>query len=94
MVVGVITNNSVEATVRMAGNLGFAVYLVAYGCFIFGRTDWNGTSRNAEDVRPLSFTRPPSENFDRFIVLPRPTILAASRGSQAEAAGRMFSAML
>jgi hypothetical protein len=66
---------------------------VAYGRFTFGRTDWNGTSRNAEDVRPLSFTRPPSENFDRFMVLPRPTILAASRGSQAEAAGRMFSAM-
>lgn len=26
VVVGVITNNSVEATVRMAGNLGFATY--------------------------------------------------------------------
>src|ERR1039457_5910429 len=27
-VTGVITNNSVEATVRMAGNLGFDTYLV------------------------------------------------------------------
>jgi len=54
VVVGVITNNSVEATVRMAGNLGFATYLVADGCFTFGRTDWNGTHRRAEDVHAMS----------------------------------------
>ena len=54
VVVGVITNNSVEATVRMAGNLGFSAYLVADGCFTFDRTDWNGTLRSAEDVHALS----------------------------------------
>lgn len=54
VVVGVITNNSVEATVRMAGNLGFAAYLVADGCFTFGRTDWNGTPRSAEEVHAMS----------------------------------------
>ena len=54
VVVGVITNNSVEATVRMAGNLGFATYLVADGCFTFGRTDWDGTPRTAEEVRAMS----------------------------------------
>jgi nicotinamidase-related amidase len=54
VVVGVITNNSVEATVRMAGNLGFATYLVADGCFTFGRTDWNGTHRSAEEVHAMS----------------------------------------
>jgi len=54
VVVGVITNNSVEATVRMAGNLGFSVYLVADGCFTFGRTDWNGTFRTAEEVHAMS----------------------------------------
>ncbi|MGH6661782.1 MAG: cysteine hydrolase family protein [Rhodospirillales bacterium] len=54
VVVGVITNNSVEATVRMAGNLGFSTYLVADGCFTFGRTDWNGTPRNAEEVHAMS----------------------------------------
>ncbi|MDR3514169.1 MAG: cysteine hydrolase family protein [Azospirillaceae bacterium] len=31
VVVGVITNNSVEATVRMAGNLGYETYLVSDG---------------------------------------------------------------
>jgi nicotinamidase-related amidase len=54
VVVGVITNNSVEATVRMAGNLGFTPYLVADGCFTFGRTDWNGTLRSAEEVHAMS----------------------------------------
>jgi nicotinamidase-related amidase len=54
VVAGVITNNSVEATVRMAGNLGFDTYLVADGCFTFARTDWNGTHRSAEDVHAMS----------------------------------------
>lgn len=54
VVVGVITNNSVEATVRMAGNLGFAAYLVADGCFTFGRKDWNGNPRSADDVHAMS----------------------------------------
>jgi nicotinamidase-related amidase len=54
VVAGVITNNSVEATVRMAGNLGFVVYLVADGCFTFARRDWNGTFRSAEEVHAMS----------------------------------------
>lgn len=54
VVAGVITNNSVEATVRMAGNLGFDVYLVADGCFTFARTDWYGTPRSADDVHAMS----------------------------------------
>ncbi len=54
VVVGVITNNSVEATVRMAGNLGIETYLVEDGCFTFGRNDWNGREVSAEDVHALS----------------------------------------
>src|SRR5689334_19628530 len=54
VVVGVITNNSVEATVRMAGNLGFSTYLVADGCFTFGRSDWNGVARSADEVHAMS----------------------------------------
>jgi len=61
VVVGVITNNSVEATVRMAGNLGFATYLVADGCFTFGRTDWNGVYRSAEDVHAMSLANMDAE---------------------------------
>ena len=54
VVAGVITNNSVEATVRMAGNLGISTWLAADGCFTFGRTDWNGVFRNADEVHALS----------------------------------------
>jgi nicotinamidase-related amidase len=54
VVAGVITNNSVEATVRMAGNLGFRVWLIADGCFTFARRDWNGTLRSAEEVHTMS----------------------------------------
>jgi len=61
VVAGVITNNSVEATVRMAGNLGFQAWLVADGCFTFARTDWNGSPRSAEDVHAMSLANLDSE---------------------------------
>ena len=54
VVTGVITNNSVEATVRMAGNLGFETYLVEDACFTFGRRDWKGRWRTAEAVHSMS----------------------------------------
>lgn len=54
VIAGVITNNSVEATVRMAGNLGFNTFLVEDACFTFGRNDWNGTFRTAGDVHAMS----------------------------------------
>lgn len=54
VVTGVITNNSVETTVRMAGNLGFNTWLVADGCFTFARNDWNGTPRSADDIHAMS----------------------------------------
>jgi nicotinamidase-related amidase len=54
VVCGVITNNSVEATVRMAGNLGFRTYLVADGCYTFARLDWDGRLRTAEEVHTMS----------------------------------------
>ena len=54
VVAGVITNNSVEATVRMAGNLGFETLLVEDAAFTFGRTDWAGVFRSAEEVHAMS----------------------------------------
>jgi nicotinamidase-related amidase len=53
-VAGVITNNSVEATVRMAGNLGFDVLLAEDACFTVGRRDWHGRWRTADEVHSLS----------------------------------------
>ena len=54
VVCGVITNNSVEATVRMAGNLGFETYLAEDACFTFARLDFSGRLRSAEEVHAMS----------------------------------------
>jgi len=54
VVAGVSTSNSVEATVRMGGNLGFDVYLVADGTFTFAKQDWGGRQRSAQEVHDMS----------------------------------------
>ncbi len=54
VVAGVSTNNSVEATVRMAGNLGFETYLVADACFTFAKPDYDGRLRSADEVHAMS----------------------------------------
>ncbi|WP_419903373.1 cysteine hydrolase family protein [Kiloniella sp.] len=54
VVMGVITNNSVEATVRNAGNLGFDTYLVEDACFTFAFPDYAGTLRSAQVVHDMS----------------------------------------
>lgn len=52
--VGVATNNSVETTVRMAGNLGFETWLVADACFAFDKVLLDGRVVPAADVHALS----------------------------------------
>jgi nicotinamidase-related amidase len=54
VVTGVSTNNSVEATVRMAGNLGFETYVVADACFTFAKLDYKGRLRSADEVHAMS----------------------------------------
>ncbi len=54
VVTGVSTNNSVESTVRMAGNLGFETWLVEDACFTFARHDFQGRLRSAEEVHAMS----------------------------------------
>jgi nicotinamidase-related amidase len=54
VVAGVITNNSVEATVRMAGNLGFTTTLIEDACFTFARRDFRGRLRSADEVHAMS----------------------------------------
>jgi nicotinamidase-related amidase len=54
VVVGVSTNNSVEATARSAGNLGFKTYVVADATFTFAKVDYSGVLRSAEDVHAMS----------------------------------------
>ena len=54
VVCGVITNNSVETTVRHAANLGYAITLVEDACFTYPKRDWRGVLRSAEDVHAMS----------------------------------------
>jgi nicotinamidase-related amidase len=54
VIVGVITNNSVEATARSSGNLGFRTAVVADATYTFDKHDFNGTLRTADDVHAMS----------------------------------------
>ena len=54
VIVGVITNNSVESTARSGGNLGFAVIVPHDACYTFDGADFFGTPRSAEEVHGMS----------------------------------------
>jgi nicotinamidase-related amidase len=54
VVCGVLTHNSVEATVRHGGNLGYRVFVVADACWAVDKRDLNGRLWPAEDVHALS----------------------------------------
>jgi nicotinamidase-related amidase len=54
VIVGVITNNSVEATARSAGNLGFHATVASDAAFTFDQRDLSGRLWPAEDVHALS----------------------------------------
>ncbi|POA43812.1 cysteine hydrolase [Pseudomonas sp. MPR-ANC1] len=54
VIVGVATHNSVEATARTAGNLGFDTWVAEDACFTFDKADYFGTLRTAEDVHGMS----------------------------------------
>lgn len=56
VIVGVITNNSVESTARSGGNLGFDVIVAADACYTFDQTDLSGRVWPAEDVHALSLS--------------------------------------
>ncbi len=54
VIAGVITNNSVESTARMAGDLGFRTIVVSDATFTFGRKDFEGRFRTAGEVHAMS----------------------------------------
>lgn len=54
VIVGVSTSNSVEATARTAGNLGFDTHVVADATFTFAKQDYAGTYRTADEVHAMS----------------------------------------
>lgn len=54
VITGVITNNSVEASARMSGNLGFRTIVVSDATATFGRRDYHGRWRSADEVHAMS----------------------------------------
>ena len=54
VIAGVITNNSVEATARMAGDLGFETWVVSDATATFPRPDYSGRLRSAAEVHAMS----------------------------------------
>lgn len=56
VIAGVLLENSVEATVRMAGNLGYRVLLPADATASIDRRDVNGRPWPAEDVHALTLS--------------------------------------
>jgi nicotinamidase-related amidase len=54
VVCGVLTHNSVDATVRHAGNLGFRVFVAADACWAVDVRDLRGRLWPAEDVHQLA----------------------------------------
>jgi nicotinamidase-related amidase len=54
IVTGVLTHNSIEATVRMGGNLGFEILVVSDGCFAVDKKTLDGRVFSAADVHALS----------------------------------------
>jgi len=54
VITGVITNNSVEATARMSGNLGFDTIVVRDATATFGRRDFDGNWRTSAEVHAMS----------------------------------------
>jgi nicotinamidase-related amidase len=64
VIAGVSTNNSVEATARSAGNLGFATHVVADACFAFELTDLRGVHHAAEEVHQMALANLHGEYAD------------------------------
>jgi len=54
VLVGVSTNNSVEASARSAGNLGFKTRVVADATFSFDMLDYDGILRDAKQVHAMA----------------------------------------
>ncbi|MEA9976632.1 MULTISPECIES: cysteine hydrolase family protein [unclassified Pseudomonas] len=54
IIVGVVTNNSVESTARSGGNLGFEVVVAHDACFTFDQADFFGNLHTAEEVHAMS----------------------------------------
>ncbi|KUM44260.1 cysteine hydrolase family protein [Pseudomonas sp. EpS/L25] len=54
VICGVASENSVEATARSAGNLGFRTWVAEDACYTFAKVDFAGRARSAEEVHAMA----------------------------------------
>jgi nicotinamidase-related amidase len=66
VVAGVITNNSVESTVRMAAETGFQVTVAEDAVFTFARRDRRGHLWPADDVHALSLANLEQDGYAKI----------------------------
>jgi nicotinamidase-related amidase len=84
VICGVLTNNSLESTVRHAGNLGYRVFVPGDACWAVNKRDLAGRDWSAGDVHALSLANMEGE-FAR--VVDSATAIAAARLTAARAKG-------
>jgi nicotinamidase-related amidase len=77
---GVLTPNSLEATARHAGNLGYQVFVVSDACWAVDKVDLRGKRWPAEDVHALSLAHLSGEYA---AVVDTATALAAAMSAKA-----------
>jgi nicotinamidase-related amidase len=77
VVCGALTNNSVEATVRHGGNLGYRIFVVEDACWAVEKRDPFGRLWSAEDVHALSLANMQGEYAE--VVTCRQALAAAAQ---------------
>jgi nicotinamidase-related amidase len=88
VICGVLTPNSVEATARHAGNLGYQVFVVADACWAVDKTDLRGKRWLAEDVHALSLAHLDREYASVVDAATTLRAAAVAKARQRHAAGK------
>ena len=88
VICGVLTPNSVEATARHAGNLGYQVFVVGDACWAVDKTDLRGKVWLADDVHALSLAHLQGEYASVVGAATTLRAAAAAKARQRRAAGK------